>query len=135
MIDPIEKIKGMTPELAEKFTADGITTADELLAATLTPHQRNELAHKFGTTPVVMKELANRADLMRIKGVGGDLSNLLEEAGVNSCKELQHRVAEHLHQTLVELNAERHIAHHVPPVTWIQDWITQARDFAPTGPQ
>jgi predicted flap endonuclease-1-like 5' DNA nuclease len=135
MVDPIEKIKGMTPELAVKFRAEGIETADELLAHARTPHQRTELSHKVGTTPVAIKELANRADLMRLKGVGGDLSNLLEEAGVNSCKELQHRLAEHLHQTLANLNASKHIAHHVPPVAWIQDWITEAKTLALTAPE
>lgn len=135
MSDPIEKIKGMTAELAAKFEAEGITTANELLAHALTPHQRTELAHKVGSTPHVIKEFANRADLMRVHGVGGDLSNLLEEAGVNSCKELQHRVAEHLHQTLANLNASTHIAHHVPPVAWIQEWIDEAKTLAHTAPE
>jgi len=133
MSDPIEKIKGMTTELAAKFHAEGIETADELLAHARIPHQRIELARKIGTTPLAVKELANRADLMRLRGVGGDLSNLLEEAGVNSCKELQHRIAEHLHQTLVTLNASKHIAHHVPPVTWIQEWITEAQTLSQTA--
>jgi predicted flap endonuclease-1-like 5' DNA nuclease len=135
MSDPIEKIKGMTAELAAQFHDEGIQTADELLERARTPHQRAELAHKVDTTPVAIKELANRADLMRLRGVGGDLSNLLEEAGVNSCKELQHRVAEHLHQTLVDLNASQHIAHHVPPVAWIQEWITEAKTLSQTGPE
>src|SRR5262245_41881558 len=123
MSDPLEKIKGMTAELVSKFEAVGIMDTDQLLEAARTPHQRTELSHKVGATAVAIKEFANRADLMRLKGVGGDLSNLLEEAGVNSCKELQHRIAEHLHKTLAELNASKHIAHHVPPVAWIQDWI------------
>lgn len=135
MSDPVEKIKGMTTELATKFKAQGITTADELLAAARTPHQRTELAHKIEITAVAIKEFANRADLMRLKGVGGDLSNLLEEAGVNSCKELQHRIAEHLHKTLAELNASKHIAHHVPPVAWIQEWITEAKTLSQSAPE
>ena len=135
MSDPIEKIKGMTAELASKFQASGITNTDELLENARTPHQRTELGHKVGVTAVAIKEFANRADLMRLNGVGGDLSNLLEEAGVNSCKELQHRVAEHLHKTLVELNASRHIAHHVPPTAWIQDWITEAKTLSQTAPE
>jgi predicted flap endonuclease-1-like 5' DNA nuclease len=135
MSDPIEKIKGMTAELAAQFEAAGIADTAELLVQARTPHQRTELAHKIGITPVAIKEFANRADLMRLRGVGGDLSNLLEEAGVNSCKELQHRLAEHLHQTLVDLNASKHIAHHVPPATWIQEWITEAKTFAHTAPE
>lgn len=132
---PIEDLKGMTGELAAKFHAESIQTVEELLERSKTPQQRSELARKVGTTPVMVKEFANRADLMRIKGIGGDLSNLLEEAGVNSCKELQHRVAENLHQTLVNLNASKHIAHHVPPVSWVQEWITTAKQLAQSAPE
>jgi len=135
MSDPITIIKGMTAEIAEKFVATGIHTTDELLVEAKTPHQRTELAHKIGITATAIKEFANRADLIRLKGVGGDLSNLLEEAGVNSCKELQHRIAEHLHQTLVELNASKHIAHHVPPAAWIQDWIIEAKTLSQSAPE
>ncbi len=130
---PIENLKGMTAELAAKFQAENIHTTDEFLEHARTPHQRVELAHKAGTTPVVVKEFANRADLMRLKGIGGDLSNLLEEAGVNSCKELQHRIAENLHNTLVNINTSKHIAHHVPPTAWLQDWITQAKTLSQTA--
>ncbi len=135
MIDPIIKIKGMTAELAAKFEALGIKTTDQLLEQAKTPGQRTELGHKVGVDATTIKEFANRADLIRLKGVGGDLSNLLEEAGVNSCKELQHRIAEHLHKTLVELNASRHIAHHVPPVAHIQEWITEAKTLAQSAPE
>ena len=127
MSDPIGKIKGTTPELVAKFESLGIHDSDTLLAQSKTYSQRSELAHKAGITVSDLKNLANRADLMRLKGVGGDLSNLLEEAGVNSCKELQHRVAEHLHKTLVDLRTSQHIAHHVPPVAHVQDWINQAK--------
>ena len=135
MSDPISKIKGMTPELVTKFEAVGIKNGDALLAQAKTPSQRNDLAKKVGISAGDIKNLANRADLMRLKGVGGDLSNLLEEAGVNSCKELQHRVAERLHTTLVELNAKDRIAHHIPPVAQVQEWIIEAKTFSQTAPE
>jgi len=70
---------------------------------------------------------------MRLKGVGGDFSNLLEEAGVNSCKELQHRTAERLQQTLAELHTSKKIGHHAPTLAQVTEWITEAKALAQTS--
>ena len=135
MSDPIEKIKGLEAEVKTKLEAEGIQNTQQLLEHTQTDKQRAELARKVGTTPRVLKELANRADLMRLKGVGGDMSNLLEEAGVNSCKELQHRVAEKLHTTLAELQASKKIAHHTPTLAQVTAWIAEAKTLPATSPE
>jgi predicted flap endonuclease-1-like 5' DNA nuclease len=133
MSDPISHLKGITAEVQTKLEAEGIKHTDQLLEHTRTDKQRRELATKVGATAHELKELANRADLMRLKGVGGDLSNLLEEAGVNSCKELQHRKAEALHKTLVELHTSKKIAHHVPNLAAVTDWIAEAKTLSATS--
>jgi predicted flap endonuclease-1-like 5' DNA nuclease len=133
MSDLISKIKGIDTGLQAKLEAEGIRTTEQLLEHTQTSKQRTELAQKSGTTAVVLKELANRADLMRLKGVGGDFSNLLEEAGVNSCKELQHRTAERLQQTLAELHTSKKIGHHAPTLAQVTEWITEAKALAQTS--
>jgi hypothetical protein len=135
MSDPIGSIKGLTPEVKTKFEAEGITNTQQLLEHAKTASQRKELASKVGTTPVAIKELANRADLMRLKGVGGDFSNLLEEAGVNSCKELQHRLPENLHKKLVEIHETKKIAHHAPTLAQVTEWVTEAKALAATSPE
>src|SRR5579863_470108 len=124
MSDHIGDIKGITPEVKAKLEAEGIKNTQQLLEHGQTAKQRTELAHKVGTTAVIVKELVNRADLMRVKGVGSDFSNLLEEAGVNSCKELQHRTAEHLHKKLEEIHTSKKIAHHSPTLAQVTQWIT-----------
>ena len=135
MSDPISKIRGMTPELQSKLEAEGIKNTAQLLEHAKTEKQRSDLAKKTGTTPHVLKALANRADLMRLKGVGEALSYLLEEAGVNSCKELQHRKPDHLHKTLVDLQAKHKLAHHTPTVEEITTWIAEAKTFSQTAPE
>ena len=134
MSDSIGKLKGLDTEVKAKLEAEGIQNTQQLLEHTQTDKQRAELAHKVGTTSHVLKELANRADLMRLKGVGGDLSNLLEEAGVNSCKELQHRIPEKLHKTLAELQASKKIAHHTPTLAQVTEWIAEAKALSATSP-
>jgi len=133
-VTTISDIKGLAPELKAKLESEGIKNTSQLLERTQTQKQRTELAYKVGTTPEGMKELANRADLMRLNGIGGDFSNLLEEAGVNSCKELQHRVPENLHTMLVEIHTSQKIGHHAPSLAQTTEWITEAKKLAATSP-
>jgi predicted flap endonuclease-1-like 5' DNA nuclease len=135
MSDPIGNLKGLAPDVKVKLEAEGIRNTQQLLEQAQTAKQRTELAHKVGTTPPVLKELANRADLMRLKGVGGDFSNLLEEAGVNSCKELQHRLPENLHQTLMELHTNKKIGHHAPTLAQVTEWIAEAKTLSASSPE
>ncbi|HLI05973.1 MAG TPA: DUF4332 domain-containing protein [Ktedonobacteraceae bacterium] len=135
MSDPISDIKGLQPEVRTKLEAEGIRNTQQLLEHTRTQKQRTELAHQTGTTPVAIKELANRADLMRLKGVGGDFSNLLEEAGVNSCKELQHRVPDKLHAKLEAIHMSKKIARRAPTLAEVTTWIAEAQILAETSPE
>ncbi|HZO74513.1 MAG TPA: DUF4332 domain-containing protein [Ktedonobacteraceae bacterium] len=127
-------LKGLQPEVKTKLESEGIWTTTQFLEHTRTQQQRAELAHKVGTTPVAIKELANRADLMRLRGVGGDFSNMLEEAGVTSCKELQHRVPENLYKALEAIHTEKKIGHRVPTLVQTTGWITEAKTLAATSP-
>lgn len=135
MSDPIGDVKGLSPAFKVKLEAEGITNTQQFLEHVRTAQQRTELAHKLGTTPVVIKELANRADLMRVKGVGTVFSDLLEDAGVNSCKELQHRVPEHLYTTLEEYHASKKLAHRTPTLAQVKEWIAEAKTLAATSPE
>ena len=135
MSDPIGEIRGMTTQLKAKLEAKGIHNTQQLLEHAHTEHQRTELAQKVGTTQHVIKELVNRADLMRINGVGTVFSNLLEEASVNSCKEMQHRVPEHLHKTLEDIHTSRKLSQRAPTLSEVNDWVAQAKKLAATSPE
>ena len=131
----ISDLRGLQPEVKVKLESEGIRNTQQFLEHTRTQQQRTELAHKVGTTPVVIKELANRADLMRLTGVGGDFSNMLEEAGVNSCKELQHRVPEKLFSTLQAIHTDKKIGHRAPALAQVTEWIVEAKKLSATSPE
>ena len=131
----ISDLKGLQPEVKTKLESEGIRNTQQFLEHTRTQQQRTELAHKVGTTPVAIKELANRADLMRLTGVGGDFSNMLEEAGVNSCKELQHRVPEKLFIALEAIHTDKKIGHRAPALAQVTEWITEAKKLSATSPE
>ncbi|WP_290145602.1 DUF4332 domain-containing protein, partial [Muribaculum intestinale] len=73
----------------------------------------------------------NHADLFRIKGVAGQFAELLEAAGVDTVKELRHRVADNLAPKLVAINDEKNLCNRVPSVTEIQRMIDQAKELEP----
>ena len=131
----ISDLKGLQPEVKTKLESEGIRNTQQFLEHTRTQQQRTELAHKVGTTPGALKELANRADLMRLAGVGGDFSNMLEEAGVNSCKELQHRVPEKLFIALEAIHTDKKIGYRAPALAQVTEWIVKAKKLAATSPE
>jgi len=71
-------------------------------------------------------EWVNHADLYRIKGVGSEYSDLLEEAGVDTVVELAQRKPENLHAKIVEINAEKKLVRKLPTLKQVQDWVAQA---------
>lgn len=117
----------MTPELKAKLKARGLESTDDLFNATITPKARQELADYAGVPVQTILELTNRADLARIKGIAGVYSDLLEEAGVDTVKELKKRVPEKLHAKLLEINEQKKLTSQPPALKIVGTWISLAR--------
>jgi predicted flap endonuclease-1-like 5' DNA nuclease len=130
MAHKIAEIKGLDAVIEQKLLAANITTVEDLLAATDTAAKRNALVNQLGVNASQLTDWINRADLMRLKGVGTEMANLLEECGVDSCRELQHRVAANLHAKLKETNDAQRITHHAPTLAQVVEWIREAATFA-----
>ncbi len=122
----IDELFGVREELAAKLREVGLTNSDKLLAAAATPQQRAELAGMLGTDSKEVLELANRADLARIKGVGRVYSDLLEWAGVDTVAELAQRNPENLFAKINEAAAE-HFVQRLPTQANVTDWVSQAK--------
>ena len=97
-------IQGIGEAYAPKLIAIGIKTPDELLEACLTPAARKKVADKTGISGKLILKWANHADLFRISGIGPQYAELLEAAGVDTVKELRHRVPATLTAKMVEIN-------------------------------
>ena len=126
MAHRITEIKGLETAVQQQLTAMGIISAEQLFEEAGSPEQRAALARRLGVNLGQLTEWVNRADLMRLTGVGTEMANLLEECGVDSCKELQHRVAANLYIKLKTVNDEKHITHHAPSASQVEGWIRQA---------
>jgi len=121
-------IEGIGPEYRSRLKERaGITTTEALLNACATPEQREALAMRVDVSPKLILEWANLADLFRIKGVGEEYSDLLEEAGVDTVVELAQRNADNLYAALQETNDEKLLVRRMPSLGQVRDWVSQAK--------
>lgn len=63
---------------------------------------------------------------MRIKGVGGRYSELLELAGVDTVPELAARKPENLYKKMVEVNEQKNLVQKLPTAKQVENWTKQA---------
>jgi len=125
----ISKLKGLSEELESRLRAHGISNSDQLLEAARTPAGRQALAARIGSEAGAVLELANRADLARIRGIAGVFGDLLEHAGVDTVKELAARNPANLHRALVETNAREQLAGRLPNAEVVAGWVAQAKQL------
>jgi predicted flap endonuclease-1-like 5' DNA nuclease len=123
----LEKIEGIGPIYAQKLRAAGVGTVETLLKAGVTPQDRRELAEKARIGDEYILDWVNRADLMRVRGVGEEYGDLLERAGVDTVVELARRNPDNLYQKVLEVNQEKRLVRRLPTRGMIARWIEQAR--------
>jgi len=127
----IVSIEGIGPVYAEKLAGAGIKTVEALLDKGAGRKGREVLAEQTGITEKLILEWVNLADLMRIKGIGEEYSDLLEEAGVDTVKELKNRNPENLYKAMVDTNQEKKLVRRVPTLKEVQKWVAEAAQLEP----
>ena len=127
----IVDIEGVGEVYAEKLIAAGINTVNDLLDKCAAPAGRKALAEATGITEKLILKWTNHADLFRINGVGPQFAELLEAAGVDTVKELRHRVAANLVAKMEEVNEAKHLVRRVPAEIEVQKMIDQAKELDP----
>jgi predicted flap endonuclease-1-like 5' DNA nuclease len=120
-------IEGIGDVYAQKLEAAGISTIEALLEKGATPQGRQGLGEGTGISHKLILEWVNLADLFRIKGIGEEYSDLLEEAGVDTVPELAQRNPANLHAKLVEVNEAKKLVRKLPAQSQVSDWIEQAK--------
>lgn len=124
-------IEGVGEVYAEKLKAAGIKTTDDILEKCAAPKGRQEVAEATGISPKLILKWTNHSDLMRIKGVAGQFAELLEAAGVDTVKELRHRVPANLKAKLDECNEAKNLVNRVPNLPEIEAMVAQAKELEP----
>lgn len=125
---PIATIEGIGPKHASTLTKHGIRSTQALLKACSDKKGRKAMSADSGITEHMLLEWVNRADLMRVRGVGEEYSDLLEQAGVDTVKELRTRRPANLHAKMLEVNGARKVPYvrRPPSLGEVERWVKHA---------
>jgi predicted flap endonuclease-1-like 5' DNA nuclease len=126
---PIIDVEGIGEVYAKKLNNVGIFTTTHLLEEGGTKVGREELSEKTGISEKLILEWVNLSDLMRIKGVGEEYSDLLEEAGVDTVVELSRRNPDNLFAKIMEINEEKKLVRRPPTLDAVKSWVEQAKQL------
>jgi len=123
----LENVEGIGTTYAMRLREAGVATARSLLKKGATPQGRKELAEKSGISEKMILEWVNHLDLFRVRGVGSEYADLLEEAGVDTVPELAQRTAANLYARLMEVNQAKKLVRRLPTQAQVEGWIAEAR--------
>lgn len=123
----IDDVEGIGSTYATTLTKAGVATTDALLSHGATKAGRTQLAKATGISETLILEWVNHVDLMRIRGVGSEYSDLLEAAGVDSVPELAQRNPANLHAAMATANAQKKLVRQLPSTRAVEDWVAQAK--------
>src|SRR5690554_7053390 len=131
MVYKIAEIEGIGPVYSEKLKAAGINSVDNLLEKGASKTGRTSLSKETGIEEKLILKWTNHADLFRINGIGPQFSELLEEAGVDTVKELRNRNAENLYAKIQEVNEAKNLVRRIPSLNQIEEMIAFAGKLDP----
>lgn len=123
------EIEGIGETYAQKLVAAGIASQEDLLGQGHTRKGRADLSEKSEISEKLILGWVNRADLARVKGIGEEYADLLEQAGVDTVPELAQRNAENLHAKMEEINETKNLVRRVPSQNEVADWVAQAKEL------
>ncbi len=128
---PINDIEGIGPKFTKMLKKVGVTQTKHLLNRGASKKGRKDLANESGLKDTQILKWANMADLMRIRGVGEEYSELLEAAGVDTVKELRNRNPENLREAMATKNAKKKLVRQMPGPKQVKSWVAHAKKLKP----
>lgn len=123
----IADVEGIGKTYAKTLSKAGISSTGALLKKGASAKGRKEIAGATGISSKLILEWVNHVDLYRVKGVGSEYSDLLEEAGVDTVKELAQRNPDNLYQALMAANEKKKLVRRLPTMKAVKDWVKQAK--------
>ncbi len=122
---PLENV--LPKEAAEKLAKQGVTTTAQLLAKGAKRGARKQLAKATGLAAKQLLEWIEMSDVMRIKGVGPEMSKLLRAAKVRRVAKLRRQRAKSLLARMLKVNKTKKISQNPPNEAQVKHWITLAK--------
>jgi predicted flap endonuclease-1-like 5' DNA nuclease len=125
----LEYIEGIGPAYAQKLKEVGVNTPQQLLQWGATPRGRQAIAERSEISGKLILKWVNHIDLFRVKGIGSEYAELLEQSGVDTVVELATRNPANLYQTLVSVNEAKKLVRKLPVLSQVEDWVNQAKNL------
>jgi predicted flap endonuclease-1-like 5' DNA nuclease len=125
----LTKLYGVDRELETKLKAKGVKDSEDLIALCQKSGGVDALAQEVGIDSETLSSLVNRANLVRIRGIGEAYTMLLEEAGVKTVGELATRSPDQLRGQLEQINENRKVVGRVPALAMVNGWVNKAQKF------
>lgn len=128
---PIVQIGGIDAAMAQRLKAIRIRTTARLLEAAKSPKGRKLLAQKTGFPARVILEWANKADLMRVKGIGDEYTALLQAVGVGTMRKLRAGKPAQLARKMAKANTSTGMkkVRVVPSEKSVEKWVSRAKEI------
>ena len=131
VVGDIEDIEGIGPFYGDKLRGVGIAWIKQLLVRGANKEGREEIATASGIAHPLILKWTNMADLLRLWGVTPNWAELLEASGVDTVKEIKHRVPDNLLAKMTEVNAVKRLAPTLPAIELVTSWVEQAKAVPP----
>jgi predicted RecB family nuclease len=125
----IDAVEGISHKQATSLRKARIRTVESLLKKGSTRKGRRDIASATEIDEKLILEWVNRADLMRVRGVGEEYSDLLEATGVDTVKELRRRNPTNLLAAMVEVNDTQRSVRRLPTEAMVQHWVDHAKEL------
>ena len=123
----IGEIEGIGPVFREKLEKAGVLTTEILLEKGAAQAGRAALAASTEIEEKRIMTFVSRADFMRIKGVGRQFSELLQNVDIHTVDQLAAASADDVNATMTKVNDVKHLTKVVPSVKQIQGFIDIAK--------
>ena len=127
MFYKIMEIDGIAPEYARKLEKAGITTTEHLLAKAGSAKAREQLAAQTAIAEKFLAKWTSMSDLMRVKGIGEQYSELLLAVGVDSTEKLTTFKPDELIRMMNDQKKAKKLSGGVPKLAVVEQWQNELR--------
>lgn len=122
----IIEIEGIGEKYAKILEKAGIANVEDLIP--LKWKEVKDLAVKTEISLKLVEKWQDQAELMRIKGVGPEYSEVLNKVGIDSTRELAYRNPKNTLDKIVEFDKKQpDVIRKIPDVKAIEGWINEAK--------
>jgi len=128
----IDEVAGLSVRQATRLRKAGVKTSKGLIEEASTRAGRSALSKKTGLPPRDLKSWVHHADLLRVKGVGGEYAELLVAAGVDTIRDLRRRNPTALVAKIISMNGSKKVVRRLPTEAMVSGWIESASSIEPS---